>query len=101
MGGDEHRAHVNELVRKGELRTNRRPIASADGVGRPAPPARRANCPRSHREARSHQKFSPEHFISLQLCPPSAETSTCRMLPLPDHASPETRKRGVFGASDN
>jgi hypothetical protein len=31
----------------------------------------------------------PCSAVGAQLCPPSADTSTCRMLPFPDQASPE------------
>ena len=34
-------------------------------------------------------RIEPCRAAGAQLCPPSADTSTCRMLPLPDQASPE------------
>src|SRR5688572_29856535 len=38
-------------------------------------------------------RIGPDSAAGAQLLPPSAETSTCLMLPLPDQASPEISKK--------
>ena len=59
------------------------------GAALQARPDRRSIATAARKRTGAFGRIGPCRAAGAQLCPPSADTSTCRMLPLPDQASPE------------